>query len=101
MTLVDRTRAVLARAIDVYRGSGHDQRLVEADQQAAEALTQLPGLRTIVATSTAPAAAVIARYDDLIAAVGQLDAALLRGVNTTEVSSLASALVASESVGSS
>ena len=38
MTLLDRTRAVLARATDVYRGSGYDQRLVDVRDRLAEPL---------------------------------------------------------------
>jgi dynamin family protein len=38
MTLVDRTRAVLTRAAEVYRGSGHDQRLLEVRERLDEPL---------------------------------------------------------------
>ncbi|WP_214407663.1 sensor histidine kinase, partial [Pseudonocardia lacus] len=69
-----------------------DSAIVGAHRQADQALARLPGLRTLVTTSNAPPSAVISRYGDLIAQLVQLDNALLRGITTTDVSGLATAL---------
>jgi signal transduction histidine kinase len=75
-----------------------EESLAGAHRQVDQALARLPGLRTLVTTSNAPASAVISRYSDLIASIVALDDVLLRGVHTTEGGGLVTALAALSSV---
>ncbi|MCX6465751.1 MAG: nitrate- and nitrite sensing domain-containing protein, partial [Pseudonocardiales bacterium] len=61
-------------------------------RQAEQALARLGDVRALVTTSAAPPSAVLARYSDILARLAEVDEALLRGVNTTEVNGLATAL---------
>jgi signal transduction histidine kinase len=80
------SREVVARLADDVPG------LVLVHQQADQAITRLPPLREVVTQSNAPPEAVLARYSELIEQLVQLDTALLRNVNTSEVTGLANAL---------
>jgi signal transduction histidine kinase len=66
--------------------------LVLVEQQAEQAITRLPPLREVVTQSNAPPDAVLARYSEIIEHLVQLDTALLRNINTPEVTGLANAL---------
>ncbi|WP_028929640.1 sensor histidine kinase [Pseudonocardia asaccharolytica] len=61
-------------------------------QQLVQALDQLPALRTLVTNSNAPASAVTVRYTELLGRLGEVNDALLRGINVAEVNGLAIAL---------
>jgi signal transduction histidine kinase len=80
------SREVVARLADDVPG------LVLVHQQADQAITRLPPLREVVTQSNAPPEAVLARYSELIEQLVQLDTALLRNINTSEVTGLANAL---------
>ncbi|MFC5995422.1 nitrate- and nitrite sensing domain-containing protein [Pseudonocardia hispaniensis] len=67
-------------------------------QQLVQALEQLPALRTLVTNSNAPASAVTVRYTELLGRLGEVNDALLRGINLTEVNGLAIALGRLEAV---
>ncbi|HLU57481.1 MAG TPA: nitrate- and nitrite sensing domain-containing protein [Pseudonocardia sp.] len=66
--------------------------LVLVQQQAEQAISRLPPLREVVTRSNAPPEAVLTRYSELIEQLVQLDTALLRNINTSEVTGLANAL---------
>ncbi len=66
--------------------------IVLVQQQADQAITRLQPLREVVTRSNAPPEAVVARYSELIEQLVQLDTALLRSINTSEVTGLANAL---------
>lgn len=66
--------------------------IVLVQQQADQAISRLPPLREVVTRSNAPPEAVVARYSELIEQLVQLDTALLRNINTSEVTGLANAL---------
>jgi signal transduction histidine kinase len=66
--------------------------IVLVQQQADQAISRLPPLREVVIRSNAPPEAVVARYSELIEQLVQLDTALLRNINTSEVTGLAHAL---------
>jgi signal transduction histidine kinase len=66
--------------------------LVLVQQQAEQAVSRLPPLREVVTESNAPPEAVLARYSELIEQLVQLDTALLRNINTPEITGLANAL---------
>ncbi len=70
----------------------NDPAVVGAHRQAEQALALLPQLRELVLKSDSPAATAVARYSEVIEQVLPLDAALLRGVNSTEVNGLSNAL---------
>ena len=69
-----------------------DNALVAANVQAQQALDRLPAQRVLATTSNAPASAIVSRYSDLTQQLVELDDVLLRGVNPTQVSGLATAL---------
>jgi signal transduction histidine kinase len=69
-----------------------DSALVPASIQAQQALDRLPGQRVLALTSNAPASAVVSRYSDIVEQLVELDGVVLRGVNPTQVSGLATAL---------
>ncbi|TWF81600.1 histidine kinase/DNA gyrase B/HSP90-like ATPase [Pseudonocardia hierapolitana] len=66
--------------------------IVLVQQQADQAISRLPPLREVVIRSNAPPEAVVARYSELLEQLVQLDTALLRNINTSEVTGLANAL---------
>jgi signal transduction histidine kinase len=66
--------------------------IILVQQQADQAISRLPPLREVVTRSNAPPEAVVARYSELIEQLVQLDTALLRNINTSEVTGLANAL---------
>ncbi|MHA6618360.1 nitrate- and nitrite sensing domain-containing protein [Pseudonocardia sp. DLS-67] len=66
--------------------------IVLVQQQADQAISRLPPLREVVTRSNAPPEAVVARYSELIEQLVQLDTALLRNINTSDVTGLANAL---------
>jgi signal transduction histidine kinase len=61
-------------------------------QQADQAISRLSPLREVVIRSNAPPDAIVARYSELIEQLVQLDTALLRNINASEVTGLANAL---------
>ncbi|GAA3224751.1 hypothetical protein GCM10017691_13020 [Pseudonocardia petroleophila] len=69
-----------------------DPALVGAVRQADQAIARLSDVRGLTLTSAAPASAVAARYTGLVSQLSELDGALLRGVNSTEVNGLATGL---------
>ena len=71
-----------------------DPAVVDAHRQAEQALALLPQLRELVLRSDSPADIAVARYTEVIDQVQPLDGALLRGVNSSEVNGLATALAA-------
>jgi signal transduction histidine kinase len=83
-----RSREVVANLVADVPG------LVLVQQQAEQAITRLPPLRDVVTRTNAPPEAVVARYSELIEQLVQLDTALLRNINTSEVTGLANALAA-------
>ncbi len=83
-----RSREVVANLVADVPG------LVLVEQQAEQAITRLPPLRDVVTRTNAPPEAVVARYSELIEQLVQLDTALLRNINTSEVTGLANALAA-------
>jgi signal transduction histidine kinase len=83
-----RSREVVANLVADVPG------LVLVQQQAEQAITRLPPLRDVVTRTNAPPEAVVARYSELIEQLVQLDTALLRNINTSEITGLANALAA-------
>jgi signal transduction histidine kinase len=87
---VDAAVGSITPALDELVGSAPE--LNAPVRQAEQAVSRLADVRGLVTTSAAPPSAVLTRYSEILARLVELDETLLRGVNTTEVNGLATAL---------
>lgn len=87
---VDATRTAIGPTLQTLYAD--DAALAGSVSRADQAIARLADVRALTLTSSAPAAAVVARYSGIVDQLAELDGTLLRGVNTTEVNGLATAL---------